>query len=173
MPKAISSHPRSWAHSGVPAPCAGPDGAALSDAALSQGPRTSPLCVVLLHASREDVHFLRRILAYNARGFQTLRVARIEQVKRLLADHDVSAVICERDLHPGTWLDVLAALEAAPNPPLLIVTSSHVEEELWADVIHRGGFDILMKPFEAEEVLRVVGSASRAWEQGRTQRAHG
>ena len=40
-----------------------------------------------------------------------------------------------------------------PFPPSLIVLSCRADEFLWAKVLNLGGFDVLMTPFEAEEVL--------------------
>jgi DNA-binding response OmpR family regulator len=47
-----------------------------------------------------------------------------------------------------------------PDPPNLIVFSRLADEYLSARVLNIGGFDLLVAPFEPEEVLRV---ASAAW----------
>jgi hypothetical protein len=43
-------------------------------------------------------------------------------------------------------------------PPNFIVFSCLADEFLWAEVLNLGGFDVLMTPFEPEEVLRVAFS---------------
>jgi hypothetical protein len=43
------------------------------------------------------------------------------------------------------------------------VFSRLADESLWAQVLNLGGFDVLMTPFEAEEVLRVTFAAWSHW----------
>jgi DNA-binding response OmpR family regulator len=47
--------------------------------------------------------------------------------------------------------------------PLLLVTSRHADENLWAEVLNLGGYDVLLKPFDGAEVTRVVAMARRQW----------
>ena len=72
-------------------------------------------------------------------------------------------VVTERDLSPGTWKQVLAETVALPDPPLLIVTSRLGDERLWGEVLNLGGWDFLAKPFNGEEVLRVLNGAWLHW----------
>jgi DNA-binding NtrC family response regulator len=87
-----------------------------------------------------------------------------EQLRR----HRFAAVICESELIDGTWRDVLEELAMeAPAPPL-IVTSFQADAPLWAEVLNRGGFDVVRVPFEADELARV---ATLACEEKRPVRA--
>jgi DNA-binding response OmpR family regulator len=72
-------------------------------------------------------------------------------------------VICERDLAPGTWRDILDGAIVLPQPPCIIVTSRLADEYLWAEALNVGAYDVLAKPFETEEVVRIVSSAARSW----------
>ena len=76
-----------------------------------------------------------------------------------LRDKRIALVLCESELHPGTWLDMLKKLELSPGSPYLIVTSRLADEHLWAEVLDRGAYDVLAKPFDAEEVGRIIGHA--------------
>jgi len=78
--------------------------------------------------------------------------------RRLLECHDVFLVICERDSPPTTWVEWLDYTLSLPNPPFLIVTSRLADERLWAEVLNLGGWDVLAKPFDDSEVLRIVRS---------------
>ena len=74
----------------------------------------------------------------------------------------VAVVISESCLPAGqTWRDLLAALQATSNPPPLIVTDRLADDQLWAEVLNLGGYDLLAKPFDAREVLRTVQVAHR------------
>ena len=82
----------------------------------------------------------------------------------LLRDQSVAVLLCERDHADGNWEDLLKATARLPAPPNLIVFSRLADESLWAQVLNLGGFDVLMTPFEAEEVLRVTFAAWSHWE---------
>jgi DNA-binding response OmpR family regulator len=57
------------------------------------------------------------------------------------------------------------------NPPDLIVASRLADEYLWAEVLNLGGYDVLAKPFNAEEVRRVVGLACEHHQERQIRRA--
>ena len=82
----------------------------------------------------------------------------------LLRGLSVPVLLCERDHADGNWEDLLQATARLPAPPNLIVFSRLADESLWAQVLNLGGFDVLMTPFEAEEVLRVTFAAWSRWE---------
>ena len=81
----------------------------------------------------------------------------------LLHRHDVAVVLCERDLLPGTWIDVWEHIKALSNAPSLIVTSRLADERLWAEALNLGAWDVLAKPFDRSEVIRAVASGWRHW----------
>lgn len=58
----------------------------------------------------------------------------------------------------------MSATSRLTTPPNLIVFSRLADESLWAKVLNLGGFDVLMMPFEPEEVLRVTFAAWSRWE---------
>jgi len=82
----------------------------------------------------------------------------------LLRDNKVSVLLSERDHADGNWEELLNATARLPAPPQLIVFSRLADESLWAEVLNMGGFDVLLTPFEAEEVLRVTFAAWSRWE---------
>jgi len=82
----------------------------------------------------------------------------------LLRDHSVPVLLSERDHADGNWEELLNATASLSAPPKLIVFSRLADESLWAEVLNMGGFDVLMTPFEPEEVLRVTFAAWSRWE---------
>jgi DNA-binding NtrC family response regulator len=104
--------------------------------------------------SAEDRDRAQEILA--PRGWRILEVAGCLPLAEQLRRHRFAAVLCESELIDGTWRDVLEELTTlAPAPPL-IVTSFLADASLWAEVLNRGGFDVVRVPFEREELARVV-----------------
>ena len=72
-------------------------------------------------------------------------------------------MICECNLGAGSWKDALDAIRNLASPPLLIVTSVHADEYLWAEALNLGAYDVLAKPFSPAEVTRVVDLACQRW----------
>ena len=71
-----------------------------------------------------------------------------------------SVVICDRDLPDGDWRALLERLGTVENSPRLIVCSRLADYRLWAEVLNLGGYDVLITPFDREEVLRVICQAA-------------
>lgn len=69
---------------------------------------------------------------------------------------DISVVICEQDLSPGAWTDMLAELSLLRIVPPLIVTSRLADEKLWVEALNLGAYDVLAKPFGRAELVRTV-----------------
>lgn len=83
-----------------------------------------------------------------------------------LRTHKIPIVLCDCDLGPVTWIEMLEQLRLLPSPPFLIVTSRLADDRLWAEALNLGAYDVLAKPFEAKEVVR---SLSLAWLQWTNQ----
>jgi DNA-binding response OmpR family regulator len=62
---------------------------------------------------------------------------------------------------------MLEHISRLPDAPLLIVTSRLADERLWAEALNLGAYDVLAKPFDTAEVVRVV---SLAWQHWHTRR---
>jgi DNA-binding response OmpR family regulator len=76
-------------------------------------------------------------------------------------------VVCERDLAPGTWRDLLQPMALLADPPFLMVTSRLADERLWEEALNLGAYDVLAKPFEKNEVVRVLSLARLHWVEKR------
>jgi DNA-binding response OmpR family regulator len=83
----------------------------------------------------------------------------------LLREESIPIVLCECDLKPGTWRELLEQVSALPAPPFLIVTSRRADERLWAEALNLGAYDVLAKPYDQTEVTRVVSLAWLHWRE--------
>ena len=120
------------------------------------------LTVLSVSADDRDHTNLEAILSHSRWGLLTannLFAARASILQRT----DVSVVLCERDLSPGCWTDILKHTDSMQHPPSLIVTSRVADDRLWSEVLNLGGWDVLAKPFDRNEVLRSVRSAWEHW----------
>ena len=73
----------------------------------------------------------------------------------------VQVVIAESETPNWNWKNVLLHLHRMPSPPVLIVSSHNADDRLWSEVLNLGGYDVLARPFNPEELRRVVASACR------------
>jgi len=99
------------------------------------------------------------------------RAATVPRATRLLERYPIGVVICERDVPPRGWMDLIPEIAAIQNPPPLIVTSRHADDRFWAEALNLGAYDVLPKPFDAAEVRRIVNIAVLHWEWRRERSA--
>jgi DNA-binding response OmpR family regulator len=78
-----------------------------------------------------------------------------------LRRNPVQVVIAERSSAGVGWQRLLDDLRDLPDPPQLVVTSRTADDFLWSEVLNRGGFDVLPRPLNRDEVERVVAAAGR------------
>ena len=109
---------------------------------------------------KHDHEELRAILVGQCRVFDA---ASFHRARKLLEADVFAIVLCERNLAPYTWRDVLAEVAAVPTRPLLVVTSRLADDYLWSEALNLGAYDVLSKPFVALEVTRTVNAALLHW----------
>jgi DNA-binding response OmpR family regulator len=106
--------------------------------------------------SDEDRSYLRTVclhFKWCAVFASTIAAAR-EELRR-----DPWLVICDAFLADGSWKDLLDEIRHRRSAALLIVTSRAADEQLWAEVLYLGGYDVLATPFEPEEVGHALALA--------------
>jgi DNA-binding response OmpR family regulator len=114
--------------------------------------------VALVVSSLEEDHaFLERL--FSTRSWRFDSVSTVGDGIRYLRHHSPGLLICDERLEDGDWKAILDAVMKVACPPRMIVTSRLADERLWAEVLNLGGYDLLAKPFDASEVVRVVGTA--------------
>jgi len=125
---------------------------------------TTPGVVQVLSVSPvlEDHCALQNILRSAMDPSRTFRVnprTTLAAAFAALRDRQFEVVVCERDLQPGSWKDVLDEALILPDPPPLVVTSRLADECLWAEALNLGAYGVLSKPFDHTETMRVVDAA--------------
>jgi DNA-binding NtrC family response regulator len=102
--------------------------------------------------------------AYTNTEWTLITRATLTSAFSVLREMPVPIVLCDCDLMLGTWRDMLEYISALPDPPLLIVTSEPADERLWAEAPNLGAYDVLAKPFDATEVIRILSLAWQHWQ---------
>ena len=121
----------------------------------------SPVTLLSVSPNADDHTVLQTIFdrsEYIVRPCATLKSA----ITALSQSH-IPIVVTERDLKVGSWRDILEHIFLLPSPPTLIVTSRLADEYLWAEALNLGAYDVLAKPFDTSEVMRVIASAWLHW----------
>jgi DNA-binding NtrC family response regulator len=127
----------------------------------TQTSATGTLKVLYASATDEDHLSLEAIVGHSR--WMLFRARDLGSTLTLLREHEIAVLLCERDLLPGTWTDVLEHIQALPNAPSLIVASRLADDRLWAEALNLGAWDVLAKPFDHIEVIRSVKSAWQHW----------
>jgi DNA-binding response OmpR family regulator len=130
-------------------------------------PETSPsdqtVSVLAVSPYLEDHACLRTIFSHsNWKVYQALNCT---QALAFLEKNRTSVLVCERDLSDGDWKQLLDAISALTTPPLMVVTSKNADDSLWAEVLHLGAYDVLSKPFDKAEVMRIISLAWLHWKE--------
>jgi DNA-binding response OmpR family regulator len=81
----------------------------------------------------------------------------------MLREISIPIVVCDCDFMPDAWRETLEHISGLPDPPLVIVTSRLADERLWAEALNVGAFDVLVKPFDPTEVIRILSLAWQHW----------
>jgi DNA-binding response OmpR family regulator len=94
-------------------------------------------------------------------GWQLFEARTRRKALECLERNRIQVVLVETTLDNWNWKDVLRQLRKLVPAPQLIVTSVHADDYLWAEALNVGAFDVLLQPFQRDEVERVVLSARR------------
>jgi DNA-binding NtrC family response regulator len=122
---------------------------------------TKTVTVLSVSPLAEDHFSLQAI--FNRSKWELHRADGLASARAVMSRREIGVVICERDLSPGTWIDMLEEGGLLPNAPSLIVTSRLADDKLWAEALNLGAYDVLAKPFERMELVRSVSSAWLHW----------
>jgi len=79
-----------------------------------------------------------------------------DAINRLEVDR-FPAVLTEARLEDGTWRDLLPLIRSQGAE--LVVTDASADARFWAEAINLGAYDLLVQPFQENEVRRVLSSA--------------
>lgn len=116
--------------------------------------------VLAVGHSEEMRAMLRWVYARLGWAYQTADTC--GEALRVLRRDPVPVVITEENLPDGDWKLLLSALASQSPRPELIVYCDRLDDELWAEVLTLGGYDVLLGPLEAEEVILVTCLASQS-----------
>lgn len=87
------------------------------------------------------------------------------QAREILQAHPAVEVVVTATTHSdGNWYNILQYLVDHNMHAGVIVTSASGDERLWSEVLWRGAYDLLVEPYDSEELARSVEGAVRRFE---------
>jgi DNA-binding NarL/FixJ family response regulator len=109
-----------------------------------------PLTVLALMTSDSDRELLRDVCM--GAGWKIILVDNLAEG----LGQPAGIVLCDRDLTGIDWRGAIRQLAISPHPRRVILASYVVDDYLWDEVIHCGGYDVLPKPFRVHEVVHTI-----------------
>ena len=92
--------------------------------------------------------------------------ASVESTMASLRRERIPIILCDRDRTADAWKELLEQFDGLSSPPLLIVASRLADDRLWVEALNLGAYDVLAKPFDTAEVVRIFNLACLRWNQG-------
>lgn len=114
---------------------------------------------VLAVAPESDRAALRRIFEHSR--WTLVEAETVAEAVATLRQGRSVVLICDAVLPDGTWVELLNHAKNLPLPPPVIVTARQADDDLWMNVLNRGGYNVLGKPFSEKEVFEMVSVAWR------------
>ena len=127
-----------------------------ADANSANGSRVSVRLLAILPAM-EDAEQLRQIAG--GLGWSVSIVNTPAEAIARLQTEQVTAAICDQDLGEEDWRAVMNRIATLPRSPCVLLASRVMDQYLWNEVILNRGYDVVSKPFQGEELRRVVAFA--------------
>jgi DNA-binding NtrC family response regulator len=97
-------------------------------------------------------------IASNA-GWELTLTNTCEEAIPLLLAQQYPIIACDRDLPGTSWQQSIQQLAAAAPASRVFLASSVMDDYLWQEVIHQGGYDVLVKPFQQAPVIHTIDHA--------------
>jgi DNA-binding response OmpR family regulator len=80
-------------------------------------------------------------------------------------------IVCDRDLPGPDGNSTVRSLTGGWRTASIVLLTDQWDADLWESVLQQGGFDVLMRPLVADDVLAVLETAYRQWVDGRPSAA--
>ena len=118
-----------------------------------------PKITVMLIMARERRLSLLETLEVS--GIYVLPVCDCSEARRMLESQlQVQVVLTDRALPDGDWRAVLEIVAQERANVQVVVCSRLRDHQLVIDVLEQGAYDVLIEPYQREEIRRVLESAA-------------
>lgn len=109
----------------------------------------------------DDARRSRLLARLNSTEISLTIVKSCREARRAWHQDPPDVVITDVSLPDGNWCDVFKELVDAGGNAAVVVCSPTADATLWSEVIWRGAYDLLVEPYQRDEVGRSVEGALR------------
>jgi len=97
-------------------------------------------------------------------GVEVLPVCDCNEARRMLESQPpAQVVVTDTALPDGDWRRVLEIVAQGCANIEVVVCSRLGDHTLWMDVLEQGGYDVLVEPYQHDEVQRIVEGGARSY----------
>jgi len=82
-----------------------------------------------------------------------------EAIQKLSAAISYDLLLADAEFPDGSWQNLLQFLLESKKPCEMILCSRCGDEQLWAEALQCGVYDLLVEPYGLQEVYRIIESA--------------
>ena len=94
-------------------------------------------------------------------GIKVLPVGDCNEARRILRNQpSVPVVITDSTLPDGDWRRILDIVAQGSANVEVVVSLRLGEHAIWLDILEQGGYDVLVEPYQHEEIQRIVEAAA-------------
>jgi DNA-binding NtrC family response regulator len=83
----------------------------------------------------------------------------LEDAKGRLQATRSQILLTDVTFEKGSWEDALRMAGRLPLRTVVVLAAHVADERLWLDALERGAYDLIFKPFHAEETRRILENA--------------
>jgi DNA-binding NtrC family response regulator len=113
-------------------------------------------CVYLTSSVREAERASSLLESAKIRIYRAAKLGDAEARLRLTRSR---VLLADTSFRGGNWTEALQiAMQRRPTTAL-VVAARLADENLWISVIERGAYDLVVKPFQADELRRILENA--------------
>ncbi len=111
---------------------------------------------VFLSSSEREYQTASRLL--KPPGIRIHHAALLEQADFLLTATGALVLLSDMAFLDGSWTDAKGMLAKLHPRVALVLALENADERLWLDVLEQGVYDVVLKPFAADELRRILGT---------------
>ncbi len=117
------------------------------------------ISTLLVHQESDTLRSLKAAL--ERQGVRVIQAESCAQAKRMLGGvNPAPLVFTDTQMPDGTWVDILAVAEKAPQHVNVIVVARVVDTRFYVEAIEAGAFDFIAPPFTATDLAHVIRCAA-------------
>jgi DNA-binding response OmpR family regulator len=108
-----------------------------------------------------------------ATGWKLKLLDTVDQAVSAAGSERVALIIVDRDLSEYDWRRSVQSLANTVSTPCVLLASSVVDPYLFQELVKHGGFDVVPKPIQSKELVRLGRLALAYWRNQHTSMASG